>query len=69
MLSAVVHLDHVLTRNLLDNADIVGDFCKQPNGILFRFGFCYAVVQTGLLRNYCMSLYGCALWSFKVGQP
>ena len=40
---SVVHLGHVLTCNLMDNADILRcsrDFCMQVNGILFRFGFC-----------------------------
>ena len=38
------------------NADILRcsrDFCKQANGILFRFGFCDPIVQTRLLLNYC----------------
>ena len=46
------HLGHVLTCNLTDNADILRcscDFCKQANGILFRFGFCDPIVQTRLL--------------------
>ena len=60
-----MHLGRVLTCN---NADILRcsrDFCKQANGILFRFGFCDPVVQTKLLLNYCMSLCGCALWSLN----
>ena len=62
---------HVLTCKLLDNADILRcsrDFCKQANGILFRFGFCDPVVQTRLLLSYCMSLYGCALWSLNCSE-
>ena len=49
---SVVHLGHVLTCNLVDNAGILRcsrDFCKQTNGILFRFGFCDPIVQTRLL--------------------
>ena len=68
---SVVHLGHVLTCNLMDNADILRcsrDFCKQANVILFRFGFCDPVVRTRLLLNYCMSLYGCALWSLNCSE-
>jgi len=68
---SVVHLGHGLTCNLMDNADILRcsrDFCKQANGILFRFGFCDPIVQTRLLLNYCMSLYGCALWSLNCNE-
>ena len=39
-----MHLGHVLTCNLTDNADILRcsrDFCKQANGILFRFILLY----------------------------
>ena len=32
----------------------------------FRFVFCDPVVQTRLLLNYCMSLYGCVLISVYV---
>ena len=65
------YVGHVLTCNLMDNADILRcsrDFCKQSNGILFRFGFCDPVVQTRLLLNYCMSLYGCALRSLNCSE-
>ena len=63
-----MHLGHVFTCNLMDNDDILRcsrDFCKQANGILFKFGFCDPIVQTRLLLNYCQSLYGCALWSLN----
>ena len=57
--------------NPMDNVDILRcscDFCKQANGILFRFGFYDPIVQTRLLLNYCMSLYGCALWSLNCNE-
>ena len=65
-----MHLGHVLTCNLMDNAEIrcSRDFCKQANGILFRFGFCDPIVQTRVLLSYCMSLYGCALWSLNCSE-
>ena len=63
-----MHLGHVLTCNLMDNVRCSRDFCKQANGILFRFGFCDPVVQTTLLLNYCMSLYGCVLWSLNCSE-
>ena len=64
----MVHLGHILTCNLMDNARCSRDFCKQTNAFLFRFGFCDPVVQTRLLLNYCMSLYGCALWSLNYSE-
>ena len=38
------------------------------NKQMFRFGFCDPVVQTRLLLIYCMSLYGCALWSLNCSE-
>ena len=68
---SVLHLGHVLTCNLMDNAYILRCSCdcyKQANGILFRFGFCDPIVQTRLLLNYSMSLYGCALWPLNCNE-
>ena len=68
---SVLHLGHVLTCNLMDNADTLRcsrDFCKQANGILFRIGFYDPIVQTRLLLNYCMSLFGCASWFLNCSE-
>ena len=57
---SVVHLGHVLTCILMDNADILRcshDFCKQANGILFRSNLGFVILLYRLLLNYCMSLY------------
>ena len=65
-LLVTTRIGHVLTCNLMNNADILRcsrDFCKQANCILFRY---YPIVQTRLLLNYCMSLYGCAVWSLNL---
>ena len=62
------HSCTVSACNLMDNTDIPRDFCKQANSIFLRFGFCDPVVQTKLLLNYCMSLYGCALRSHNCSE-
>ena len=57
-----MHLGHVLTCNLMDNADILKyscDLCEQAN--LFRFGFCDPV-QTRVPVCPCIA----ALWSLNV---
>ena len=64
---SVVHLGHTLTADLKDDSDIYRcsrDFVKKANAVLIKFGFCDCFVLTKLLITFCMSLYGCALWSY-----
>ena len=64
--NSVTHLGHTLTANLMDGDDIFRcsrDFVRKANGILIKFGFCDPFILTKLLTCFCLSLYGCALWS------
>ena len=64
--NSVTHLGHTLTANLMDGDDIFRcsrDFVRKANGILIKFGFCEPFILTKLLTCFCLSLYGCALWS------
>ena len=38
-------------------------FIGKANGILVKFGSRDSLILTKLLTSFCMSLYGCALWS------
>ena len=54
-------LYHVLTCNLTDNADILRcsrDFCKQANGILFRFILLYRLDCSLITVCPCMAVLG-----------
>ena len=54
-----------LTYDLSDNEDIVfrsRDFLKKANLLFYNFKFCSPSTLTFLLRSFCLSLYGCALW-------
>ena len=64
----VVHLGHILTSNLDDTADImrtVKDMNKKANSLLCTFHFVDPQVKTFLLKFYCLSLYGCCLWTLS----
>ena len=64
--NSVTHLGHTLTANLMDGDDIFRcscDFVRKANGILIKFEFCDPFILTKLLTCFCLSLYGCALWS------
>ena len=57
---------HLATANLTDGDDIFRcsrDFVRKANGILIKFRFCDHFILTKLLTCFCLSLYGCALWS------
>ena len=61
----VIHLGHLLSYDLSDKADIVSktrDFLRKANLVLHNFSCCDPLSQTYLLRSFCLSLYGCALW-------
>ena len=62
---SVVHLGHVLSYDLSDTADITSKSCdliRKANCLLRTFAGVDPVVLTRLLRVYCLSLYGSALW-------
>ena len=64
--NSVTHLGHTLTANLMDGDDIFRcsrDFVRKANGILIKFEFCDPFNLTKLLTCFCLSLYGCAVWS------
>ena len=66
--TSVTHLGHILTSKLQDDHDIqrcLLDFVKRANSTLYRFKFCTPRVLVHLLRSYCMSFYGCAIWSLN----
>ena len=52
----VIHLGHILTNNLNDT---------KANFVLCTFHAADPFVKTFLLQSYCLSLYGCCLWSLN----
>ena len=60
-LSYSVHLGHILTSNLDDTADIM----RNANSLLCTFHFVDPQVKSFLLKFYCLSLYGCCLWTLS----
>ena len=65
--SVYSHLGHTFTADLKDDSDIYRFHVILANTVLIKFGFCDRFVLTKLLYTFCMSLYGCALWSLDSG--
>ena len=68
---SVVHLGHILSSDLSDDADIVSkkkDLCKKANCMLSVFSSCDPLIKTRLFQSFCLSLYGCALWKTSAPQ-
>ena len=64
----VTHLGHILTSNLNDRSDIirvVKDLNRKANSLLYVFRAVDPFVKNFLLKSYCLSLYGCGLWSLS----
>ena len=64
----VKHLGHILHYNLDDGPDItraIKDLNKKANSVLCLFHSADPVVKTYLIKMYCLSLYGCPLWSLS----
>ena len=64
----VKHLGHILHYNLDDSPDItraIKDLNKKANSVLCLFHLADPVVKTYLIKMYCLSLYGCPLWSLS----
>ena len=60
-----VGMGHVISCNLNDNLDIERHHNKlvaQVNSVLCNSVIVDAIVKMKLLKNYCLSLYGCELW-------
>ena len=60
------HLGQIITNQLDDNADIRNrrsNFVGQVNSVLRFFNKLNASVKYKLFQSYCMSIYGCELWS------
>ena len=64
----VVHLGHILTYNLRDTDDILRS-CKElnrkANYILLTFKAVDPFVKSFLIKSFCLSLYGCCLWTLS----
>ena len=64
----VAHLGHVLSYNLDDTPDIiraVRDMNRKVYSILFTFSAPDPFVKSFLVKTYCLSLYGCSLWTLN----
>ena len=64
----VSHLGHILTFNLHDKDDIIratNDLNRKANYILSSFKCVDPSIKCFLLKSFCLSLYGCVLWSLS----
>ena len=62
----ITHLGHILSSNLNDKEDIirvVKDMNRKANTVLCTLGSADPFVKCFLIKSYCLSLYGCTLWS------
>ena len=66
--NTVLHPGHLVTFDLNDQEDIVRvakDINLKANSMMCTFGFSDHFVLTYLFKSYCLSLYGCVLWSLS----
>ena len=64
----VCHLGHNLSFNLCDRNDILRatkDFNRKLNYILTTFNCVDQSVKSFLVKSFCLSLYGCNIWSLS----
>ena len=61
------HLGHILTSDLRDSSDI--GYCQSGESLLRAFHAADPLVKCYLLKSYCLSLYGCSLWSLSSRRP
>ena len=64
----VLHLGHLLSFDLSDKDDIIRatkDVNRKANLVLYTFRRADPFVLTFLYKMYCLSLYGCTLWSLS----
>ena len=48
--------------------DVCLGTCRKANCMLHTFSCCDPFTKTELFRSFCLSLYGCALWSMSATQ-
>ena len=64
----VCRLSHILSFNLCDRNDNVRatkDFNRKSNYILSTFNCVDPSVKSYLVKSFCLSLYGCNIWSLS----
>ena len=64
----VSHLGHLLSYNLDDTSDIIRatkDLNRTANFVLCVFPFADISVKNYLVKSFCLSMYGCSLWSLS----
>ena len=64
----VTHLGHILSSDLDDRSDIiraVKDLNRKANSLFCTFHVVDPFVKCFLFKSYCLSLYGCSLWSLS----
>ena len=61
----VSHLGHILTFNLCDILRVTKDFNCKSNYLLSIFNCIDHLVKSFLLKSFCLSRYGCSLWSLS----
>ena len=60
------HLGYILSKTLDDSADIMRatrDMNRKANSLIHTFQSIDLFIKTFLLKSYCLSLYGCCIWS------
>ena len=65
---SVTHLGHVLSYNLEDTSDIVRaakEMTRKANFVHCVFPFADLSVRNHLVKQFCLSMYGCTLWSLS----
>ena len=66
--NSVTHLGHRILYNLKDKEDIlraIKDLNRKANSVLCTFSFIDILTLCFLIKTYCLSLYGCTLWSLS----
>ena len=62
----IIHLGHILSKTLDDSADTMRatrDMNRKANSLIYTFQSIDPFIKTFLLKSYCLSLYGCCIWS------
>ena len=64
----MLHLGHLLSFDLNDRDNIVSatkDVNRKANSMIYTFRYLDPFSMTFLFKMYCLSLYGCILWSLS----
>ena len=64
----MLHLGHLLSFDLNDRDDIIRatkDVNRKANYMIYTFRYLDPFAMTFLFKMYCLSLYGCILWSLS----